>query len=162
MRDAGIEIDVQGQDARGGRGVGEGTARVALYQAEGAVEGEDAQSLRGGGAGRRAGGRLGGRGGAGGGLLWHSHWHRDYATELVTPPQSVIPATTQRWFSGVRQVIETVFAHLCNSFGLKYPGAHTTWGLLTRIAAKLAAYNLGLWINRDLGRDNFALATLIV
>jgi hypothetical protein len=34
--------------------------------------------------------------------------------------------------------------------------------LITRVAAKLAAYNLGLAINRALGRDNFALATLIV
>jgi hypothetical protein len=96
------------------------------------------------------------------GPRWHSHWLSDYGIELVTPPEGLIPLATQRWFSGVRQVIETVFAHLCESFGLKYPGAHTTWGLLTRIAAKLAAYNLGLSINRDLGRDNFALATLIV
>ena len=94
--------------------------------------------------------------------LWHCHWRNDYATELVTPPDGLIPCTTQRWFSGVRQVIETVFSHLCDDFGLKYPGAHTTWGLITRVAAKLAAYNLGLAINRDLGRPNFALATLIV
>ena len=96
------------------------------------------------------------------GPLWHQHWRDDYGMPLVTPPEGLIPPATARWFSGVRQVIETVFSHLCDSFGLKYPGAHTTWGLITRIAAKLAAYNLGLWINRDLGRDNFALATLIV
>ena len=96
------------------------------------------------------------------GPLWHAHWQGAYGTELVTPPDGLIPQPTQRWFSGVRQVIETVFSHLCDDFGLKYPGAHTTWGLITRVAAKLAAYNLGLSINRDLGRDNFALATLIV
>lgn len=96
------------------------------------------------------------------GPRWHRHWQLDYATQVVTPPDGLIPDGTQRWFSGVRQVIETVFSHLCDSFGLKYPGAHTTWGLITRIAAKLAAYNLGLALNRELGRDNFALATLIV
>lgn len=96
------------------------------------------------------------------GPRWHQHWQQDYGTQVVTPPDGLIPPTTQRWFSGVRQVIETVFSHLCDSFGLKYPGAHTTWGLITRIAAKLAAYNLGLAINRELGRDTFALATLIV
>lgn len=96
------------------------------------------------------------------GPRWHRHWQEDYGTELVTPPDGLIPPATSRWFSGIRQVIETVFSHLCDSFGLKYPGAHTTWGLITRVAAKLAAYNLGLAINRDLGRDNFALATLIV
>lgn len=96
------------------------------------------------------------------GPRWHQHWQADYGVEVVTPPDGLIPPATARWFSGLRQVIETVFAHLCDSFGLKYPGAHTTWGLITRIAAKLAAYNLGLAINRELGRDNFALATLIV
>jgi hypothetical protein len=95
---------------------------------------------------------------------WEAHWLQDYGTQVVTPPAGPLPAParTHRWFSGVRQAIETVFSHLCDSFGLKYPGAHTTWGLITRVAAKLAAYNLGLAINRQLGRDNFALATLIV
>jgi hypothetical protein len=96
------------------------------------------------------------------GPRWHQHWRQDYGTQVVTPPDGLIPPNTARWFSGIRQVIETVFSHLCDDFGLKYPGAHTTWGLLTRVAAKLAAYNLGLAINRELGRDNFALATLIV
>jgi hypothetical protein len=96
------------------------------------------------------------------GPLWHAHWRRDYGTQVVTPPEGAIPRSVSRWFSGVRQVVETVFSHLDGSFGLKYPGAHTTWGRLTRIAAKLAAYNLGLAINRDLGRAQFALATLIV
>jgi hypothetical protein len=96
------------------------------------------------------------------GPRWHEHWRRDYGTHVVTPPDGTIPAAISKWFSGIRQVIETVFSHLDGSFGLKYPGAHTTWGLLTRIAAKLAAYNLGLAINRDLGRAAFAMATLIV
>ena len=44
---------------------------------------------------------------------------------------------------------------------LHFRQAHTTWGLLTRIAAKIAAYNCGLLLNRLLGRPNLALATLI-
>lgn len=96
------------------------------------------------------------------GPRWQNHWQSDYATDLVTPPEGLIPPATARWFSGVRQLIETVFADFCESFGLKCPGAHTTWALLMRIAAKLAAYNFGLSINHDLGHDNVALATLIV
>jgi hypothetical protein len=92
---------------------------------------------------------------------WQQHWAQDYAAQIVTLPETD-GAAQHRWFSGVRQVIETVFAHLCDSFGLKYPGAHTTWGLLTRVAAKLAAYNLGIWINRYWGRPDFAFATLII
>jgi hypothetical protein len=64
--------------------------------------------------------------------------------------------------SSARQVVETTFAHLTESFGLKYPGAHSTWGLLMRVSAKVAAYNLGILINRLLGRPDFAFATLIV
>lgn len=92
---------------------------------------------------------------------WRQHWAEAYAAQVVTPPEAAPPAV-QRWFSGLRQVIETVFAHLDGSFGLKYPGAHTTWGLLTRVSAKLAAYNLGIWLNRFWGRPDFAFPTLIV
>ena len=80
---------------------------------------------------------------------------------MASLPEDATPAV-QRWFRGVRPVIEIGFAHLCDRFGLKYPGAHTTWGLLARVSAKLAAYNLGIWINRYGGQPDFAFATLIV
>ena len=92
------------------------------------------------------------------GQLWLAHWANNYAAQIVTLPSEV----DHPWFSALRQVIETAFANLCDSFGLKYPGAHTTWGLITRIAAKLAAYAVGIDINRTLGRPDFAFATLIV
>ena len=92
------------------------------------------------------------------GQCWLAHWVNDYAAQVVTLPSE----TDHPWFSALRQVVETVFANLCDSFGLKYPGAHTTWGLITRIAAKLAAYAVGIDINRRLGRPDFAFATLIV
>ena len=59
-------------------------------------------------------------------------------------------------------MVETTLAHLSESFGLKYPGAHSTWGLLMRVSAKVAAYNLGMMINRLLGCPDFAFATLVV
>jgi len=95
------------------------------------------------------------------GADWQTHWATDYGARVITPPQST-PETATRWLRSLRQVVETVFAHLCESFGLQYPGAHTRWGLLTRIAAKLAAFNLGLRMNRSLGRPDFSFATLIV
>jgi hypothetical protein len=66
------------------------------------------------------------------------------------------------WFSSLRQAIETAFAALCDTFGLQFPRAHCTWGLLTRIGAKIAAYNVGILINRHCGRPDLALATLIL
>ena len=92
---------------------------------------------------------------------WLEHWARDYGAEVIPKPKNASPEL-QQWFGSIRQTVETVFSHLCDSFGLKYPGAHTKWGLLTRVAAKLAAYNLGIRINRWLGRPDFAFATLIV
>jgi hypothetical protein len=79
---------------------------------------------------------------------------------VLTPPVCERHHARQ-WFSKVRQVVETAFAGLCESFGLHFPRAHTTWGLLTRIAAKLAAYNTGILINRMWQRPDRAFATLI-
>ncbi len=91
---------------------------------------------------------------------WHQHWLNDYGTEVLTPP--VWERHSARvWFSSVRQAIETAFAALCDSFGLQFPRAHCTGGLLTRIGAKIAAYNVGILINRRCGRPDLALATLI-
>ena len=92
---------------------------------------------------------------------WLAHWATAYGAQVCPPPPQASRAE-QRWWSSVRQVVETAFAHLSESFGLKYPGAHTGWGLLTRVAAKVAAYNLGIMLNRGLGRPDFAFATLIV
>ncbi len=91
---------------------------------------------------------------------WYQHWLGHYGTEMLTPP--VWERHSARvWFSSLRQAVETAFAALDDSFGLRFPQAHTTWGLLTRIGAKVAAYNVGIQINRHSGRPDLALATLI-
>ncbi|MBM3943118.1 MAG: hypothetical protein FJ316_09395 [SAR202 cluster bacterium] len=68
--------------------------------------------------------------------------------------------TLRKQHASRRQVVETINGHLEQVFGLAFPGARSTWGLLTRVAAKLAALNLGLWLNRYFGRPDFAFATL--
>jgi hypothetical protein len=95
------------------------------------------------------------------GAAWYQHWSADYGTQIITAPAKEHPKA-RKWFSSLRQVVETAFSSLCDSFGLPFPRAHTRWGLLTRIAAKLAAYNLGILINRTHGRPDFAFGTLIV
>ena len=91
---------------------------------------------------------------------WQRHWRLDYQASVLTPPVCERHSARQ-WFSSVRQAVETAFANLCQSFGLHFPQAHTRWGLLTRIGSKLAAYNLGILINRLSGRPDLALATLV-
>jgi len=95
------------------------------------------------------------------GADWYEHWATDYEAVVLTPPECE-RHSARLWFSSLRQAIETAFAGLCDSFGLHFPEAHTTWGLLTRIAAKVAAYNCGVLLNRSLGRPDLALATLII
>lgn len=92
---------------------------------------------------------------------WHLHWDQDYQATVVTPPKGAWHGAGT-WFSSLRQAIETAFANLCENFGLHFPRAHTTWGLLTRVSAKVAAYDLGILINRQCDRPDLALQTLIL
>jgi hypothetical protein len=95
------------------------------------------------------------------GEAWLTHWATAYAAH-VCPLSTAMPPAQRHWWSAARQGVETTFANLTEHFGLKYPGAHTSWGLLMRVGAKVAAYNLGIVLNRLLGRPDFAFATLIV
>jgi hypothetical protein len=52
----------------------------------------------------------------------------------------------------MRQQVEVCFAALKRVFGIERTLAKTLTGLATRIAAKVAAYTYGLYINRLLGR----------
>jgi len=89
-----------------------------------------------------------------GGGDWWEHWQHDYQATVISEPKQA-SRELSRWFGSLRQVVETAFAHLCDTFGLRYPGAHTKWGPLTRVAAKVAAYNVAIAINRSLGRPDF-------
>lgn len=100
--------------------------------------------------------------GAFGGAVWTPHWRDDYGAVVLRgrdlSPQKDAPV--RRQFAGWRQLIETVNGQLSQVLGLAFPGAKTRWGLLTRVAAKLVTFNLGLWLNRHFGRPPFALASL--
>ena len=91
---------------------------------------------------------------------WRDHWQDDYGATVLTSPKCD-RRSARRWFSSVRQAVETAFANLCHCLGLRYPQAHTLWGLLTRTAAKICAYNIGIMINRTCGRPDLAFPTLI-
>lgn len=96
------------------------------------------------------------------GRAWQQHWQRDYAATVLTPAKAAShgPGLAPRTQAALRQTIETVNAHLVHTFQLAYPLARSRWGLLTRVAAKLAAVNLGIWVNRLFGRPDLALRTL--
>ena len=101
------------------------------------------------------------------GARWQQHWHQSYHAMVIAVPPSNTPEFAtwtpqqQRWLASRRQIVDTVFARLDQVFGMKRLNAHSRWGQITRVAAKLAAYNFGLYLNRLLHRPAGALATLL-
>jgi len=71
-----------------------------------------------------------------------------------------LPAALTRAINQARQIIETVNSQLVNQFALQRNRAKSTWGLATRVHAKLAAHTLGLYLNYRLGRPLLALMDL--
>ncbi len=93
------------------------------------------------------------------------HWRVEYGAEVIAPRASNIkgdrPGKIMRWLRKRRQIIETAIARLTQTFDLHHVNAHSEDGMLARIAAKMAAYNVGVHFNRQCGRPDGALATLI-
>ena len=92
---------------------------------------------------------------------WAQHWLHNYAVEVLTPPHCE-RHSARVWFSSLRQAVETAYAAPCDGFGLQFLKAHTRWGRLTRIGAKLTACNLGILVNRRCGRPDLAFATAVI
>jgi hypothetical protein len=105
------------------------------------------------------------------GRVWDHHWLEDYAALVMTKkdydhlayampsPEATGRERRQghRQLASPRQVIETVNNCLDSVLGLKYPRARSFWGLLARIGAKIAAYNIAIHINLMTHRKTFSL-----
>lgn len=93
------------------------------------------------------------------------HWQTtSHATVLAPPsPHASHPwsVPVRRAHASARQIIETVFAVLSDVFAIKRVNAHSCAGLYARLAAKTAAFNLGILLNRALGRPDLAHLTLL-
>ncbi|HRF96630.1 MAG TPA: hypothetical protein PLZ51_15590, partial [Aggregatilineales bacterium] len=59
------------------------------------------------------------------------------------------------------QMIDTVFGILHQVFDIKHMNAHSYWGLLTQLACKIAGLNIGIFLNRLMGRKDLSHQTLI-
>lgn len=93
------------------------------------------------------------------------HWQQDYgATVISAPPRSqkeAWPESWRKWFSGLRQIIETVYDKLLNWFGLGKDRPHDLSGFHARLAAKVALHNFMIYLNLQLGRPALAFANLL-
>lgn len=95
------------------------------------------------------------------GDAWNRHWRDHYGVAVLTEAAFRHLAQperrrTKRWLHSLRQTVESVFGQLDGRFGLKFPRVRTLWGLHTRLAAKMAAHNLSLYLNRLSGQPPFA------
>src|SRR5215217_6591774 len=88
---------------------------------------------------------------------WERHWLETYGAEVIATPQKSAhrawPDTACKWASGKRQIVEGVINQLKDIFTLERHRTKTLGGLLTRLAAKIAAYTCGLVLNARLGRS---------
>lgn len=97
------------------------------------------------------------------GACWHQHWYVAYGARIVTTadPDLAQHPRLRRRYASARQVVETVHSLLVGAFGLVYPGARSVWGLVARIAAKVAALNITVLINALTDRPTFSLFRLL-
>src|SRR5207248_8188622 len=86
--------------------------------------------------------------------------------ELLAPAkvnqESPRSPQAQQQLNRLRLICETVNAQLQEQLHLSKHYAKSTWGAMTRIAAKLTAHSVGMMINQLLGRPPLHLASLAV
>lgn len=94
-----------------------------------------------------------------------ARWRREYGAVVLVSPQRDSskrwPKRLRRWLAGLRQIVETVNAHLLYTFGLERSRPHDLSGFRVRLAAKVALHNFCLWLNHQLGRPLLAFADLL-
>ena len=100
------------------------------------------------------------------GVEWERLWMERYGALVAATPyddsRRAWPKSDRRWASGKRQIVEGVIGQLKDFFALERHRAKTLGGLLTRLAAKVAAYTCAQRINDSLGRPLRHLADLLV
>jgi Transposase DDE domain len=84
--------------------------------------------------------------------------------ELLAPAKVNQPPkrakSAQKQLNRLRLICETVTAQLQEQLHLSKHYAKSSWGLLTRIAAKVTAHSVGMMVNLALGRPPLHLASL--
>jgi Transposase DDE domain len=95
----------------------------------------------------------------------HRRWLGRYGARLICPPKrnarEVWPKRLRRWVAGIRQIVESAYDKLFNTFGLWRERPHKLSGLRARLAARVALHNFCIWLNGQLGRPRLAFADLL-
>lgn len=96
----------------------------------------------------------------------HRRWLEHYGARVVHPPKRNSrkrswPRRLRQWVAGIRQIVETVYDKLLNTFGLHRERPHELSGVRARLAARVALHNFCVWLNDQLGRPWLAFADLL-
>ena len=67
----------------------------------------------------------------------------------------------RRWLAGLRQIIETIYEKLLNTFRLARERPHALDGFQAHLAAKVALHTFCIWLNGQLRREPLAFADLL-
>ena len=95
----------------------------------------------------------------------HRRWLDRYGARIIHPPKrnscKPWPKRLRRWVASIRQIVESVYDKLFNTFGLWRERPHELGGLRARLAARVALHNFCMWLNQQLGRPRLAFADLL-
>jgi hypothetical protein len=96
----------------------------------------------------------------------HRRWHECYGARIIHPPKRNSRKRSwskrlRRWVAAMRQIVESVYDKLFNTFGLYRERPHDLGGLRARLAARVALHNFCIWLNERLGRPRLAFADLL-
>ena len=96
----------------------------------------------------------------------HRRWLENYGAHIIHPPKRNSrkkhwSKRLRRWVASIRQIIESVYDKLFNTFGLWRERPHELGGLRARLAARIALHNFCIWLNEQLGRPRLAFADLL-
>jgi Transposase DDE domain len=100
------------------------------------------------------------------GALNHRRWLECYGADVIHPPKRNSKKRSwskrlRRWVASIRQIVESVYDKLFNTFGLWRERPHELEGLRARLAARVALHNFCIWLNDQLGRPRLAFADLL-
>jgi hypothetical protein len=95
----------------------------------------------------------------------HLKWLHHYGARVIHPPKrnSKKPWSKRlrRWVVSIRQIVESTYDKLFNTFGLWRERPHELEGLRARLAARMALHDFCIWLNDQLGRPRLAFADLL-
>ena len=96
----------------------------------------------------------------------HRRWLQCYGARIIHPPKRNSskrgwPKRLRRWLASIRQIVETVYDKLLNTFGLHRERPHEMSGVRARLASRVALHNFCIWLKGQLGRPRLSFADLL-